>query len=396
MAAQPLVRDVLLRDGSTLRLRAPGPDDLDDLKAFYGRLSPESRYLRFQGYGRDDVAAADYANADGDDRVALIGRHGDRVVAAAGYDVLREPGAAEVAFAVADEFQGRGAATRMLEQLAAIAAERAIHRFDAEVMQGNRGMFSVFERAGFGVRRKSAYGELTVSLDISPDEAVLERIDARDHRGVVASLRPILAPASLAVVGASSAPGNLGGAVLGNILDGGFQGVATPVNRAGGVVRSIRVARSLAELDEPPELVVIAVPPDDVPDVAAQAAECGAKALLILTAGFADARRRGSRARGARARDRPRRRPAHGRAELPRRAQHRPCGEPQRHVRRRERARRPPRDLLAVRRHRYRAARARGGPAARASRASHRSATARTSRRTTCWSCGRRTPGRPR
>ena len=210
MAAQPLVRDVLLRDGSTLRLRAPGPEDLDDLKAFYGRLSPESRYLRFHGHGRVDVAAADYANADGDDRVALIGRQGDRVVAAAGYDVLREPGAAEVAFAVADDFQGRGAATRLLEQLAAIAAERGIHRFDAEVMQGNRGMLSVFERAGFGVRRKSAYGELTVSLDISPDEAVLERIDARDHRGVVASLRPILAPASLAVVGASSAPGKPG------------------------------------------------------------------------------------------------------------------------------------------------------------------------------------------
>jgi len=101
-------------------------------------------------------------------------------VAAAGYDVLREPGAAEVAFAVADDFQGRGAATRMLEQLATIAAERGIHRFDAEVMQGNRGMITVFERAGFDVRRKSAFGELTVSLDLSPSEAVLDRIDARD------------------------------------------------------------------------------------------------------------------------------------------------------------------------------------------------------------------------
>jgi acetate---CoA ligase (ADP-forming) len=288
VAAQPVVRDVLLRDGSTLRLRAPGPEDLDDLTAFYERLSPESRYFRFHGFGRTDAAAADYANADGVDRVALIGRHGDRVVAAAGYDVLREPGAAEVAFAVADDFQGRGAATRLLEQLAAIAAERGIHRFDAEVMQGNRGMLTVFERAGFDVRRKGAYGELTVSLDISPDEAVLERIDARDHRGVVASLRPILAPASLAVVGASSAPGSLGGAVLQNILAGGFQGVATPVNRAGGVVRSMRAARSLAELEEPPELVVIAVPADEVPHVASQAAEHGAKALLILTAGFAD------------------------------------------------------------------------------------------------------------
>ena len=69
-----------------------------------------------------DGPAREYAEADGDDRVALIGRHGDRVVAAAGYDRLREPGAAEVAFAVADDFHGRGTATRMLEQLADIAA----------------------------------------------------------------------------------------------------------------------------------------------------------------------------------------------------------------------------------------------------------------------------------
>ena len=283
-----MVRDVLLRDGSTLRLQAPGPEALDDLIAFYDRLSPESRYMRFHGYGRTDRAAADYANADGVDRVVLIGRQGDRVVAAAGYDVLREPGAAEVAFAVADDFQGRGAATRMLEQLAAIAAERGIQRFDAEVMQGNRGMITVFERAGFDVRRKSASGELTVSLDLSPNEVVLDRIDARDHRGAVASLRPILAPASLAVVGASSEPGSLGGAVLQNILAGGFRGVAVPVNRDGTVVHSIRAARSLAELAEPPELVVIAVGPDEAPAVAADAAARGAKALLILTAGFAD------------------------------------------------------------------------------------------------------------
>ena len=149
-------------------------------------------------------------------------------------------------------------------------------------------MITVFERAGFDVRRKSAFGELTVSLDLSPTQAILDRVDARDHRGAVASLRPILAPASLAVVGASSATGSLGGAVLQNILAGGFQGVATPVNRDGGVVRSIRAVRSLAELDEPPELVVIAVEANEVPDVAAEAAAHGAKALLILTAGFAD------------------------------------------------------------------------------------------------------------
>ena len=54
----------------------------------------------------------------------------------------------------------------MLEQLAEIAAERGINRFDAEVLSENRAMLGVFKGAGFGVRRRGSYGELTVSLDI--------------------------------------------------------------------------------------------------------------------------------------------------------------------------------------------------------------------------------------
>ena len=286
MTAPPLIRDVLLRDGSTLRLRAPVPDDFEAIKAFYDALSQESRYMRFHGFGRTDVAARQYAEADGADRVALVGRHGDRIVAAAGYDRLHEPGAAEVAFAVADDFHGRGTATRMLEQLADIAAERAIFRFDAEVMADNRAMLSVFRSAGFDVRRAVAFGEVTVSLDLHPSEAVRARIEARDHRGAVASLRPILAPASVAVVLASGTTGGLGRAVLANLVDGGFRGVVTPVDRKGGVEHSMRAARSLAEIDPPAELVVVAVPAAEVLDVAAEAVEHGAKALLVLSAGF--------------------------------------------------------------------------------------------------------------
>jgi acyl-CoA synthetase (NDP forming)/RimJ/RimL family protein N-acetyltransferase len=284
--SEPLVRDVLLRDGSTLRLRSPRPDDYEAIKAFYDDLSPESRYMRFHGYGRTDGAAREYAEADGVDRVALIGVQGGRVVAAAGYDRLREPGAAEVAFAVADDFQGRGTATRLLEQLAAIAAERDIFRFDAEVLADNRAMLGVFKRAGFDVQRESAFGEVTVSLDIHPSEAVLARIDERDHRSAVASLRPILAPASVAVVGAGS---DLGRAVLANLVGGGFAGIVTPVDRAGGVVGSMRAARGLGELAEPPELVVVAVPgEEEVLEAALDAAEHGARALLVLSAGFTD------------------------------------------------------------------------------------------------------------
>ena len=135
--------------------------------------------------------------------------------------------------------------------------------------------------------RREGFGELTVWLDITPTEAVLERIDERDHFAAVASLRAILAPSSLAVVGAAATPGNVGWAVLANIIAGGFQGVVTPVNRAGGVVCSMRAARGLDELDVAPELVIIAAAGDEVLEFAAEAAAKGARALLILPPGSA-------------------------------------------------------------------------------------------------------------
>ena len=63
--------------------------------------------------------------------------------------------------------------------------------------------------------------------------------------------------------GAAATPGNVGRAVLANIIGGGFQGVVTPVNRAGGVVCSMRAARSLGELEVAPELVIIAAAGDE-------------------------------------------------------------------------------------------------------------------------------------
>ena len=279
----PLLRDVILRDGTPLRLRAPTPADYDYIKAFYDGLSEDSLFMRFHGSVRTEAPAHSDAEADGDTRVVLIGWRGDRVVASGSYDRLREPAVAEVAFTVAEDFQGRGVATRMLEQLADIGAERGIARFDAEVMDSNQAMLAVFNRAGFGVRNRLDFDELLVSLDIHPTEAVQEKIDRRDHLGVVASLRSILAPASVAVVGASNEPGSRGGDLFANLIAGGFQGAAVPVNRSGEVVHSVRAARSLGELAEPPELVVVAVPDEEVLDVAAEAARIGAKAMRVVS-----------------------------------------------------------------------------------------------------------------
>ncbi|MGO9975524.1 MAG: GNAT family N-acetyltransferase [Solirubrobacteraceae bacterium] len=279
-----VVRDVLLRDGSTLRLQAPTPDDFDDIRVFYEGLSTQSRYFRFHGFGRLDTIARATADAGGIERFALIGRHGGRVVAACNYEGLREPGVAEVAFAVADDDQQRGIGTRMLEQLAAVAAERGISRFDAAVLAENRPMMRVFQNAGFAIRREG-FGEITVSLDITPTEAVMERIAERDHFATIESLRPVLAPASVAVVGATEEPGNVGRAIVANISGGGFAGVVVPVNPMGGVVCSRRAARGLAELEEAPDLVILAVDGEEVLAWAEHAAVVGARALLVVPGG---------------------------------------------------------------------------------------------------------------
>lgn len=287
--ATTVVRDVILGDGSSLRLVAPGPEDYEDVKAFYDRLSPESRYMRFHGIVRTEVPARYLVAAGGVERLALICRQGELVVAVASYDRLREPGVAEVSFAVADDFRRRGAATRLLEQLAAVAAERGIGRFDAEVLADNHAALGVFREAGFAVRRQGLGGEVTVVLDITPSERVRERIDERDHRGAVASLRSVLAPSSVAIVGASDAPDDPGSGVLSNVIDGHFRGVVTPINSGGGVIRSIGVARSIAGLAQAPELVVIAIAPsEELVAVAREAAAKGSKALVVLRGEIAD------------------------------------------------------------------------------------------------------------
>jgi acetate---CoA ligase (ADP-forming) len=291
-AAVPV--DVILRDGSTLRLRAPARGDADALVTFFGRLSEHSRYLRFHGLRHVDASFADhFVEPDWIDRGALVGVHsdddgGDRVVALAEYARLRDPLAAEVAFAVADEIQGKGAGTRLLEQLAGRAAEAGIERFVAEVMPENRAMLSVFQDAGFEVSRTLAGGEIEVRFPIAPTERYRIRVDERDHVAVAASLRPFFTPTSVAVLGASKRRGSIGGELFRNLLAADFAGAAYPVNLAGEAVAGVRAYGSIAEIPDPIDLAVICLPAGGVLAAAEEALRKGVTALCVISAGFAE------------------------------------------------------------------------------------------------------------
>ena len=118
--------------------------------------------------------------------------------------------------------------TRLLEQLAETAAASGISVFVAEVMSGNAPMLRVFADAGFAVSRSLDGGTTEVRLSIAPTQAYRDAVDERDHVAVAASLAPFFSPRTVAVVGASSRRGSIGGELFRNILDSNFEGDRLP------------------------------------------------------------------------------------------------------------------------------------------------------------------------
>lgn len=281
--------DVVLRDGSTMRFRPPGRDDSDQLLAFFRGLSDESLYRRFHGHPSVGAETVEPMLApDWTERGALVGVMGDRVVAAANYVRLRDARTAEVAFAVADEFQGRGIATRLLEQLAAAAAAVGIEEFLAEVMLDNGAMLRVFADAGFETTRETVLGTAEVHLTLAPTDRLRARVDERDHLGVVSSLQPFFLPQRVAVIGASPREGSIGGELFRNILRADFLGACFPVNRSAASVAGVRAYPSVAAIGEPIDLAVICLPGPAVLDAAAEALAGKVRALCVISAGFAE------------------------------------------------------------------------------------------------------------
>jgi acetyl coenzyme A synthetase (ADP forming)-like protein len=285
----PEVTDVILRDGSTLRLRAPVAEDADSLLEFFAGLSDQSRYLRFHGFAALGPKLVEpVLEPDWHERGALLGTLEGRVVALANWVRLRDPSAAEIAFTVADGYQRRGIGTRLLECLAQRAAEAGIEEFVAEVLAENDTMLAVFHDAGFAVTRASEHGEVEIRFAIAPTSGYREQVAARDHAAVRASLEPFFRPASLAVVGASRRRGSIGGELFRNVLAADFAGSAYPVNKRGEAVAGVHGFSTVAEIPEAIDLAVLCVPGEHVIPAAEEALAAGARALVVISAGFAE------------------------------------------------------------------------------------------------------------
>jgi acyl-CoA synthetase (NDP forming)/GNAT superfamily N-acetyltransferase len=348
--SEPVSRPVsvyaLLADGRTVEVRPATPADFDAVKAMHEAMSPGNAYLRFFSLSRlaAEQEARRVTREPRPDHAALLALYDGKVVGLASYEVARDGSrTAEIAFAVADDMHHRGIATLLLEHLVSLARARQLDALIAETLQENTGMLRVFSDAGLPVVSKREDGVVVITIPLPPDDAgrqledYLETVAARERSANVASLRPVFAPESVAVIGASRRTGTVGRSVLDNIKAGGYAGHLYAVNpnvgisrgddppfpagcapdgknrhRIGrasglsrgktpvpptsaasletnpsdppGVIGGVPCFPDVASLPETPDLAVLAVPPLAVVDTAEACGQRGVRGLVVLTA----------------------------------------------------------------------------------------------------------------
>lgn len=285
---------VLLKDGQGILLRTAQPGDVDRVEAFIGRLSRESLAMRFMG-GVSYVPRKfmeDLCTGDPRERaclLAIVGEGPEEEVVGLGNYVGQGGPTAEVAFMVADAYQNRGISTLILERIAGIAAGYGLVGFEADVLYENDKMLGVFKDSGFEASQAIEGGVIHGTFPVSAPAALRERAEVRERIAAANSLVPLLRPKTVAVVGASRDSASMGSAIFRNILRSGFTGAAYPVNPEAHAIEGVRAYPSLDALPEVPDLVIVSVPASEVLLVAQRAMKLGARALLVLTAGFAEA-----------------------------------------------------------------------------------------------------------
>ena len=213
-------------------------------------------------------------------------RQGERLIGVAHYEVDGDPTEAEVALAVDSRAQAHGVGTLLLEYLVSTARRYGLRRLVGEVLAENVRMLQVFSDLGLPFRTDVTGPELEFVISLDTCESYLDALTAREGAADAVSLRAVLNPASVVVVGASRGSGSIGHAVLRNIIDGGYRGRLFAVNPRADKVLGVPCSATVTELPIAPELAVICVPAVAVPDVIVQCGEKGVRAAVVISAGL--------------------------------------------------------------------------------------------------------------
>jgi acyl-CoA synthetase (NDP forming)/GNAT superfamily N-acetyltransferase len=258
------------------------PDDWQTVHDFAETLGRESVYRMFFGVPREpgkiiaDAVCAPAPPGAPAPQGALLALVGERMVGLAEWHRTGCPGEAEIAFAVSDELHGRGVATLLAEHLLDAAHGVGLRRLIAVTQSDNRAMLDVF--TGLGVPTKYTWDEgaweLSIGLDFAAgDREALREAEARRERVADdASLRRVLAPRGVAVIG--------------DPADGATRAVAA--NLAAFPGRLVTAGPDGGDLakDVPLDLAVITSAPPAAVEAARACAQRGVRALIVTATGF--------------------------------------------------------------------------------------------------------------
>jgi acetyl coenzyme A synthetase (ADP forming)-like protein len=271
------------------------PSDEPGLCALLTSLSEDSRWLRFYCLQNSSgIAAEAHREANLDHAFGLIACSGkdERVVGHAFYAVVGER-RAEVAFTIANDFQGRGLGSILLGQLAQVASANGIEIFEAEVVAANHRMLHVFRASGFPIEVNAKAGQLHVVFPTSFTAEARQQFERRESIAAVNALKLFFEPRAVAVIGASRQRGTIGGEILHNLRSYGFKGPVYPVNPAATEIQHVKSYPTIEAVPGPVDLAVIVVPADRVIEVTNSCARKGVKALVVISAGFSETGKEG-------------------------------------------------------------------------------------------------------
>ena len=284
---------LILRDGTTATVGIAHPEDKGMMVEFFASLSQASNLRRFFSFTGPNEKTIEFFCDSSNPRAQLsliVMRQLERGpgIIAVGTYAARDETTAEIAFTVDDHFQGKGLGTLLLERLALLAVRNGFIRFWAVTNAENQPMLDVFRNSGFDCRTKMDGQFIEVDLSVIPNQSSVARSELRDRVSTAASLRPFFQPRSVAVVGASRNPTNIGARVLNSLAAAGYNGPLYPVNPNASSIRSLKTYGSVRDLPEAPDLAVIAVPRDAVLQVIDDCAARAVRAVVVISAGFAE------------------------------------------------------------------------------------------------------------
>lgn len=284
--------EVLLKDGSRILLRPIKREDTERWRALLRRLSQHTKYLCFHRVPREmgPEDALRFCTVDYTNTFALVAevQKGQRkeIVAVGRYYRLPNKRSARVVFAIEDAYHGKGIGTKLIGGLANIARDHGITVFEGDLLAENEYIMTFLRDCGFHIDSELRGGVYHVTIPIARSRRMVRKEEERERISTLTSLRHILAPRSVAIVGASRQPGSIGQLIFQSIMQNGFTGVVYPVNPKADAIMSVKAYPSILDVPGDVDLAIIVVPTPIVAKVADECGRKGVRALIVISDGF--------------------------------------------------------------------------------------------------------------